>query len=119
MTTKTRQDLVNQALRNLQVLAAGQTADTEDFDSVNSHVDSMIAQLDARQIVSVPDDQDIPIEWFDPLAIILADESAMEFGIPSLPVSPANPNPRLAAEIKLREMTYTRPTGEHAPAEYF
>src|SRR5690242_19785777 len=117
--TKTRQDLVNQALRNLQVLAAGQTADTEDYESVDGHVDASLAQLDARQIVSVPDAQEIPIEWFDPLAVVLADDAAMEFGLPGVPASPSNPNPRVDAEVRLREMVYSRPTGEQLEPDYF
>lgn len=111
--TKTRADLVNQALANLGVLAAGQSPADEDFEAVDDHVDATLAQLSARGIVSVGDDNQIPIEWFNPLAVLLASEAGDQFG------SELDQNAVLRAETKLREMTYGRPTGERVIEEYF
>jgi hypothetical protein len=119
MATRTRSDLVNQALANLGVLAAGQTPETEDFDSVDGHVDGVIASLSAREIVTVDDDEAIPGEWFAPLAILLANDAAMEFGLPGVPAAPGNPSPVLSAENSLRLMVRGRPTHERLRVEYF
>lgn len=117
--TKTRNDLVNQALRNLGILAAGQTADTEDFEAVDDHVDGTLAQLAVRDIVTIVDDDDIPIEWMEALSVVLADAAAIEFGQAGIPTSPEKPNPVGDAEALLREMNRGRPTGEPQRGEYF
>jgi hypothetical protein len=119
MATKTRNDLVNQALRNLGVLAAGQTADAEDFQAADGHIDQVIASLSARDIVTVDDDDAIPAEWFDPLAVLVADDAAMEFGLAGVPASPGAANPVLSAENSLRLMVRGRPTYEPLKVNYF
>jgi hypothetical protein len=116
--TKTRNDLVNQALSNLGKLAAGQTADAEDFDAVDSHVDGTLSRLAIRDIATVTDDDAIPVEWFDPIAMIVADDAAPEFGMAGVPSTGQEP-PVLAAENMLRELNRGKPTGEHQHTEYF
>lgn len=118
-TTKTRADLVDQALRNLGVLAAGQSPAQEDYNAVDDHIDAVFASLESREIVSVGDDSQIPVEWFTPLSIILADDAAIEFGLPGVPPSPSRPDPVGWAETKLRELTYSRATGEQQTSDYF
>jgi hypothetical protein len=110
-TTKTRRDLVGQALANLGVLAAGQTPADEDFEAVDAQVDPTLDTLNGREIVTVGDADEIPSEWFTPLAIILANDCAKSFGLPRTTVEDA--------EAALREMTRGRPTGEPLIADYF
>jgi hypothetical protein len=117
--TKTRNDLVNQALSNLGKLAAGQTADAEDFDAVDSHVDGTLSRLAIRDIATVTDDDAIPVEWFDPIAVIVADDAAPEFGSIGIPRKPGAPDPVDVAEATLRELNRGKPTGEHQHGEYF
>lgn len=112
-TTKTRADLVNQALANLGVLAAGQTADTEDYDSVDSHVDQMFASLEARDIASIDDENEIPAEWFPSLSTLLADDAAAEFG------GQSNPGMVLQAENTLRNINRGKPTYRPLRVDYF
>lgn len=119
MATKTRNDLVNQALKNLGVLAAGQTASAEDFDAVDGHVDTTLAELDAEDIVTVDDDSDIPLELFEPIAVLLADNSAFEFGLPGVPASPERPNPLEDAKTLLRTRTRGKPTGQPLRVDFF
>lgn len=119
MTTKTRTDLINQALADLGVLAAGQTPDAEDNDAVDKYIDPLIAELASRDLPQVDDSDAIPLEWFLPLAILLASEAATEFGMSGLPTSEANPDPVATAERRLREVAYARPTGEPQRTEYF
>ena len=119
MTTKTRNDLVRAALAKLQVLAAGQTPVAEDFDEMDGHVDATIAELDADDIVTVFDVEEIPVEWFEPIAVILADNAAFSFGLPGVPASPANPNPVASAQDKLRLRVRGKPTGQAMKGEYY
>jgi len=117
--TRTRNDLVNEALMNLGILAAGQAPTAEDFDAVDGKVDAMFAYLEKAMILDIDTVDDLQPEWFGPLAVILADDSALMFGLPGIPASPSNPNPRLAAEDRLRQVTYGRPTYEPQKTEYF
>lgn len=119
MTTKTRTDLINAALANLGILAAGQSASAEDFNEVDDHIDGLIASLDKRDIVTVDNIEAIPIEWFSALSTLLADQAAPSFGMPGLLPSPSAPNPVAAAETELREIVYARPTREPQRTEYF
>jgi hypothetical protein len=117
--TKTRNDLIQQALGVLGVLAAGQTPAAEDTDAVNNHLDGLIASLSRRNIITVDDPEAIPDEWFLALAVLLADRSSDVFGMPGLPTAPGQPNQALAAEMELREIEYARPTFEPLRTHYF
>lgn len=111
-TTKTRRDLVIEALANLGVLAAGQTPADEDFEAMDGHVDQCLAQLSALDIVNVGDADEIPVEWFASLAICLANDAAMDFGQPGVKAIGD-------AEAKLREMTRGKPTYAQLTPDYF
>ena len=112
-TVKTRADLVNQALSNLGILAAGQTADTEDYDAVDSHVDQMFASLEARDIATIDNEDQIPAEWFQALSALLADDAAAEFG------GQSNPGLVLMSENTLREINRSKPTYAVLRSDYF
>jgi len=116
---RTRNDLVNEALMNLGVLAAGQTPSAEDFQAVDGKVDAMFAYLQRVEILTIDTVDDLAPEWFSPLAVILADDSALMFGLPGVPPSQSNPQPRQAAEDRLRLVRYGRPSGEPLKTEYF
>ena len=84
---RTANDLVNEALANLGVLAAGQPTDPEDFAYVNEKLDAIFRKLDALEIVSLPDPSQIggnvafiPSAFFSDLADIVAGETATKFG---------------------------------------
>jgi hypothetical protein len=119
MATKSRIDLINQALVNLGVLAAGQTASAEDTATIDAYIDPLVEELEEREIAFVDDTDAIPNSWFLPLAIILADAAAMAFGLAGVPVSGGTPDPVLKAETRLRVVQYARPTGEPQKGEYF
>lgn len=117
MATKTRTDLVNKAL-SILIPAAGQNPSAEDYQAMDSYVDPLVAELEQRQIVTVDDTSAIPAEWFLPLAILLANDASMEFGAP-VTATPSNPDPVGNAIMRLREVQYSRPTGEPMRGEYF
>jgi hypothetical protein len=120
MPNRTRRDLVNAALVNLGILAAGQQPDAEDFEAVDDKFEPLIAWLEAAQIIDLDLTIDaIPDEWFNPLAVLLADEAALEFGLPGMPAAPNSPSPVAIAIDKLRLAIYARPTYEVQKTEYF
>ena len=83
MTSKpfyTANDLVNEALANLGVIAAGQPPSVEDFNAINSRIDAIFRKLAALEICYVADPNNIPGEWFTDLAAIVAGECATKFG---------------------------------------
>src|SRR5262245_57147256 len=116
---RTRNDLVNEALMNLGVLAAGQTPAAEDFEAVDGKVEALVAYLEEAEILDIDTIEEIEPEWFGPLAVLLADDAALEFGLPGVPPSQSNPQPVQAAIDKLRLVTYGRPTYEPLKTEYF
>src|SRR3974390_1596939 len=84
---RTANDLVEEALANLGVKAAGQATDPEDFNYVNEKLDAIFRKLDALEIVSLPDPSQvggnvafIPAAYFSDLADIVAGECATKFG---------------------------------------
>src|SRR5262249_52267543 len=115
-----RRDVVNEALINLGVLAAGQQPDAEDFEAVDNKYEPLIARLEMQDILDLDNSVDeIPDEFFAPLAVLLADDSALMFGLPGVPPSQSNPQPRQAAIDQIRLITYGRPTYTTLKVEYF
>ena len=116
---RTRIDLVNEALMNLGVLAAGQDPSNEDFDAVNGKVEALVSWLETSTIFDIDTIDTIPPELFAPLAVLLADDSAFEFGLPGVPAKPGTQNPRAAAIAQIIEVLYGRPTYEPLKISYF
>jgi hypothetical protein len=78
---RTRDDLIDEALTNLFADGgAGQAPDAESQATVDRKVDGLLAELRAREICDVVNDQQIPTAWFNPLAELLANECATAFG---------------------------------------
>lgn len=76
---KTRVQVVNRALKNLGVLPQGQTANNEDFQSVNELVDGIVEGLIQRDIYYLIDVDATPEEVYIPLGHILAWAAAPVF----------------------------------------
>lgn len=81
MATRTRADLVLEVLDKLGVLAAGQTPAIEDTDRVNDKLPSLIAEFAGREIVYVPNLEQIPLPWFTSIAAMVAFECRDSFGV--------------------------------------
>jgi hypothetical protein len=133
---RTANDLVDEALANLGVKAAGQPTDPEDFSYVSEKLDAIFRKLDALEIVSLDDPSQvgmnvpyIPAAYFSDLADIVAGETATKFGetpdvytmlimrglggIQGIDVGFG------AAAKSLRAIVRGKPTGEVLRAEYF
>ena len=126
---RTSIDLVNEALANLGVLVAGQTADVEDFNYVNEKLDAIFRKLNALEICVVPDPSNIPGVWFSDLADIVAGECCTKFGVTADDYAKLI-NKGLggvqgidvgsgAAAKSLRQINRGRPTGETLASYYF
>jgi hypothetical protein len=126
---RTSQDLVNEVLAILGVLAPGQAVDPEDFDLVNNSLDSIFRKLAALEVCFVADANNIPGSWFRPLADIVAGEMATKFGArPDDFVQLLNAGLGGAQGVDigfgagakaLRAMLRGRPTGETQQILYF
>jgi hypothetical protein len=123
-------DLVNEALAKLGVLAAGQPTDPEDFLYVNEMMDACFRMLNDLNICAIPDPDNIPGQWFLPLADVLAGECATKFGSQAdmimtlkdagLGGSPGRTELGAGSAAKaLKEMRRGRPTYERLKNEYF
>jgi hypothetical protein len=118
-------DLVTATLARLGVLAPGQSVDPEDTAYVTAEIDSIFRMLNDLEIVSLPDPNNIPGQWFTSLADILAGECATKFG--SSPDDYAKlkkqglgePAGSGAAAMALKAMTRGRPTFETLRVHYF
>lgn len=110
-STRTRRELVDQALSVLGVLTPGNAPSAEDVAAVDDHLDGLLDQLDAREIVSGIDPDEIEPRFFYPLAVCLAEEAREEFGAAAIDVTDA--------ENKLRQMNRSGPTYEPLKVDYF
>src|SRR5690348_425547 len=111
--TKTRRDLIDQVLANLQVLALGQAPSDEDVQKVDSIIDSVVEKLGALDVYYV-DDAGVPgplngaiaAAVFLPLAHCVAKEAGPSFGLGADPALVA-----LDREAKAELRTIGRPSG--------
>jgi hypothetical protein len=78
---RTSTDLVTEALSNLGVLSAGNSPDPEDFNWIDEKLDAIFRKLAGLEICYVSDPANIPGEWFDDLAAIVAGQCASKFGL--------------------------------------
>lgn len=86
--TKTRRDLIDQVLGNLQVLAPGQTPADEDVQKVDGVIDAVADKLNALDVYYFDDvgqpgplNGAIPAAVFLPLAHCVAKEAGPSFGL--------------------------------------
>lgn len=111
---KTRQELIAATLKKLNVIAAGQDPETEDVQEIDLLIDGKLAEMNRRKILWFSSKTEFADEHFDCLAVILADQAAPLFGQPS------NPESRIFAENRLREMrNIPRVDSDVTPSEYF
>lgn len=122
---RTSADLITETLANLGVLAPGQAQDPDDTAYVSEKLDSILRMLADLEIVYIPDANNIPGQWFAPLADIVAGECATKFG--SSPDDFARliqkglgePLGTGAGAKALKQMTRGRPTYEPLRVDYF
>src|SRR5687768_12176339 len=111
---KTATHLANKALTKLQSDGGlGQAPDAEDTAKMLLVVPSLVATLEAEDIYSVADQDDIEASAFEWLALYLAYLAATDFA------KPQDDGMRTTAEYHLRRITAGKATKEVLKAEYF
>lgn len=111
--SKTRDQLIQRALKSLAVIEPGEAPSTEDYTTVNDMIDPFLAQLALDQIVYIGDPEAIELEYFEPLARLLANACGPDFG------SPINEEAKQRDEMILRRLTASRPTYQPLKVDYF
>ncbi len=112
-STKTLQELETEAFAILTGMEPGATVAPEDLASIEVYVDPLLEQLAADQIVYIADRDEIPNEFFLPVARLLANVCGPRFG------SPMNEEAKLADERVLRRLNAVQPTYEPMEGQYF
>lgn len=110
---KTRDQLIERALKMIGALQPGEAAAAEDADTVDELIDPLIAQLAADRIITIQDVDAIDLEVFLPLASLLANAAGPDFG------SPFNDQAKARDEQTLRRINSTDPTYETMTATYY
>lgn len=110
---KTRTQLIERAAVELGALPSGQELSDEDSDTIENLVDPLVQQLAIEDVVTIEDTDQIPSEYFIPLARLLANESAPSFG------QAYSADVRAVNASVLRRLSAARGTGEVLKATYF
>ena len=117
---KTSSQLFLLTLRKLLVVGSGQTASAEDTEIASDALQPLLAELASSNVAYIPVDpvdtasQDIPDEFFNVLADLLADDIAPHFGIPQ-----ANAATRQQMLNRMRLIASSGPKGFVLKATYF
>lgn len=111
--TKTRKELLREAADKLNIVGTGQSLEAEYAEKLDNNTDPLLMQLAADGICEVVNDGEIPSEWFDSIAGLLANVSA--------PIAGKNydPNIKQYYEATLRRLTSSGPSYNVQEAEYF
>jgi hypothetical protein len=112
-TYKTRDDLKERAAKNLAIIEPGEALSTEDAETFDSLIDPLVAQLAADEIVYIADTEEIELEYFLPLASLLANMAGPDFG------TAINDAAKLRDEQTLRRMASSRGTAEVLKTVYY
>ena len=110
---KTLTDLKSEAFGILTGNDPFQAPATEELETIGTYVEPLVEQLSADGIVTIPDTDEIPDEYFLPLARLLANVAGPRFG------SAMNADAKEMDERALRRISASRPTFETLRAEYF
>lgn len=112
-TSKTRDQLIQRALKEIGALLPGEAPAAEDYATINDCIDPLIAQLDADTIILIQDPDAIDLNVFLPLARLLANVAGPEFG------APINDNAKVRDEAILRRISSSKPTYLPLRVDYY
>jgi len=112
-TFKTRAQLIERAAAAIGVKEPGEALSSEDYDAFDNLVDPLIAQLSADGVAYIENDEEIPVEYFVPLANLLGNMAGPDFG------SPVNDQAQARDEATLRRLASTKPTYARLKMQYF
>ena len=110
---KTRADLARRAATELGKLVSGQDIEAEDQATIDDLIDPLVQQLSIDGVVTIGDTEEIELEYFLPLARLLANEAAQSFGIGK------SGEVQAREEAVLRRLTSRKPTYETLKTNYY
>lgn len=110
---KTREELVKQALKEIKVVAAGQTPSAEDAQTVDEALVPVLSDLSKRNVYPFGDPDQIEDDAFMHLAVILGNSVAGQFG------QQQSEEIRLLSESRLRQLYAEQLSGQPVVVEYF
>jgi len=116
MALKTRRDLVDEALGVLGVVGSGQSPEVEDVAKVDGKINATIDDLRARDVIYIPDYDEIDTEIFLDLATCVAGKCMADFGLANDPRITAM---AVVAENSLSIKSAQGPTYTRLRTEYF
>lgn len=125
LTTRTREELIRQALEEIEVLGTGMPLEEDDQEAIDNYLDPLLSRLAALGLsVGIPGDEEFDILIFTPLAKMLAADAAPKFGVTAdllLQKRLVDPPPSISSppERELRRLLMGRPTGEVMEVDYF
>ena len=116
-----RDDLITHILEELKVVPAGQPAAATEFEVVDEHLNGILGELGARNIIGVGNTDQIPIEIMEGLAQAVGRRVANLFSIPDQEVDQMfKPEEHpFSPENRLRAITRSRPLYTPATPDYF
>lgn len=109
----TRQDLIRETLKKLNAIAAGQSPEAEDVETIDESLDGLLIEAGINVGIYFNTSDDIDKEFIDPLATIIANGNAPGFGQPQNEVS------RMAAINRLRYLRPSDYVGQPQTVSYF
>lgn len=111
--TRTRLELINEALGVLLNLPAGAPFSDEDIATVGGYVDPLLFELAADEVVYIADSDEIPSEYFLSLQGLLASRAGPRYG------SGRDLEAEKRLKADLRRLGASKPTYEVQRAEYY
>jgi hypothetical protein len=101
---RTRESLVNRIAKLLRISVAGEALGAVEFASINDEIPSLVATLNSRGVVYIPDVEEIEDDIFDPLARVLASRLCTDLGV-TLGDIPGFETEPMRSEMELRSIS--------------
>ncbi|MBA2690068.1 MAG: hypothetical protein H0U63_04630 [Burkholderiales bacterium] len=112
-TFKTRDQLKERAAKLLAIIEPGETLSAEDDETFDDLIDPLLAQLSKDGIIYIQDSEEIELEYFLPLARLLANVAGPDFG------SPINEPAKRGDEQTLRRLASSDASFEVMKTDYY
>lgn len=110
---KTSIEWKTEAFAILTGMDPNSTPSTDELSAFDVYVDPLLAQLEADEVVTIQNKEEIPNEYFLPLVRLLANVAGPRFG------SPMNEDAKKVDEKLLRTITAAKPTYEPLAVDYY
>ena len=79
---KTQRELINRVLNDLSAIGNGEDAEVEDFQDIEQRLETLVAELNVRQILNLSTTTNIPEELFEVLVEYVKAKAGPGYGKP-------------------------------------